>query len=239
MQSDKLSVRKSLSFSFKTLSTHLDTYGLATVIWTSVASVALLIASFFDIQFFKIVGPVAQRIKKLLTFDAKPSKLLIYLIYSPLSRHGFWLSITGIVFFVLMTFFSLVFQRMALDYCDAGTSSVRRFITTLWYFPKVLVASLIYWVLVMFGFALFIAPGVFLIARLRFFTYILLEKKVGIIEAFKQSMQLTAGHTNKLVIFSLSLLLFYRLAFSFIFTALLMMPLEALIYAHMYRSLQK
>jgi len=103
---------------------------------------------------------------------------------------------------------------------------------------RFLVANIFFSVIITFGFALFIFPGIFLFLRFQFFFAALVDEDAGMITSFKRSWDMTKGHLLQLLV-----LLFIHLLIFFIgmialgigvFTAI---PLSALLYGSIYRKL--
>jgi len=68
-------------------------------------------------------------------------------------------------------------------------------------------AYIIYTVIISLGTALFVIPGIYLGLRLQFFYASMVDENTGIMESLKRSWEITKGHSLKLFILSLIVLL--------------------------------
>lgn len=99
----------------------------------------------------------------------------------------------GLLAFVVFTGLTLGFFRIVLDVVEKGTSRVSRLFCCFHLVPKFLVSAFIVSVATSVGLIFFIIPGVFLLLRLRFFYYYIVDKEAGIIECLKKSYHATRG----------------------------------------------
>lgn len=68
-----------------------------------------------------------------------------------------------------------------------------------------IIGTFLYVCIVIIGMILLVVPGVIWAIQFRFFPFVLIEKKVGVLEAFEKSSKLTQGIKWKLFLFYLSL----------------------------------
>ena len=68
---------------------------------------------------------------------------------------------------------------------------------------KWVLGQALYGLIILLGFLLFIVPGIYFAVKYNFVRYIMIEKNIGIIEAFKESAKITNGHEWQLISFSL------------------------------------
>ncbi|MRT93238.1 hypothetical protein [Ancylomarina sp. 16SWW S1-10-2] len=61
-------------------------------------------------------------------------------------------------------------------------------------YSRAILSNLLVVLIVVLGFVLFIIPGVFLICRLVFVPYLIMDKKHGVVESLKLSFQMTKGY---------------------------------------------
>ena len=106
---------------------------------------------------------------------------------------------------------------------------------TLHYF----LASILYMLIVLVGLILLILPGVYLLVRLQFFTYLLVEhENMGVIESLKKSMEMTKGKFWSLFGFGLVFILINILGLIALGIGLFVtIPVTCIAYAMMYRKL--
>jgi len=101
-----------------------------------------------------------------------------------------------------------------------------------------LVAYIIYYVIVIIGLVLLIAPGIYLSLRLQFFFASMVEENTGIIDSFKRSWNITKGHSLSLFILSLIMLLIYFIGCIALFVGVFIAaPLMVLMYGVIFRKL--
>jgi len=109
------------------------------------------------------------------------------------------------------------------------------------YVVRIMVANVIYFILITIGFLLLIVPGLFVLIRLQFIPYLIVDKNMGAIEAIKESYQITKGNTLKLfvlnliVVPALVILGFLLLVVGVLFA----IPMVYLMYAMVYDKLQQ
>lgn len=85
------------------------------------------------------------------------------------------------------------FFRMTLDVVDHGTSSPVRVLSGFSCALRFLIASIVSMIVIIFGFILFIVPGIILVLRLRFFPYYIIDRNMGALESLKASYRATKG----------------------------------------------
>jgi hypothetical protein len=93
--------------------------------------------------------------------------------------------------------------RTALAFVDSHKPNYNLFypkVQTILYFVA---SSILYGLAVGVGLILLVIPGIYLALRLQFFSYLIIEKGSGPIEALKQSWRITDGFTWKLFVFGL------------------------------------
>ncbi len=68
-------------------------------------------------------------------------------------------------------------------------------------FLKYFLASILYILAVLAGLVLLIVPGIILMIRMGLYTYLIVDKQMGPVEALKESMRLTKGNAFNLFLF--------------------------------------
>lgn len=107
-------------------------------------------------------------------------------------------------------------------------------------FWRYLVASILFQFLIIFGFILLIIPGVYFMMKYQFFSYAMIDKNLGIADAFKQSAEMTRGMIWKLIGFSLALLILNVAgALFFVVGLAVTIPVTMVAYTILYFTLQK
>lgn len=69
------------------------------------------------------------------------------------------------------------------------------------------VASILYFAATGLGFVLLILPGIYLLVRLFFYDYLIIDRGAGILECLSESWRITAGFTNTMRLLGLLVLL--------------------------------
>lgn len=101
-----------------------------------------------------------------------------------------------------------------------------------------LVGSILYGLMVVLGLILFIVPGIYLAIKYHFYSYYIVDKKMGAIEAIKASGKITQGVKLHLILFSLALTGLNILGALALGVGLLItVPVSMLAYALVYRKL--
>lgn len=101
--------------------------------------------------------------------------------------------------------------------------------------PKMLLATVLYCLIVVCGLILFVVPGIIFMVRFFFINWLILDKNLGIIGAFKRSWAMTKGCTWPLCLFvlcSMILTLFFK-PWAFFFS----MPITFLASIYVYRKM--
>jgi len=106
-------------------------------------------------------------------------------------------------------------------------------------FLNYLLATILYFLAVIVGLLLLIVPGIILIIRMGLYTYLIVDKQMGSVEALKESMRLTKGNA-----FNLFLLWFLLLGvlllgvLALIVGVIVAIPVTVLAYVFAYRYLE-
>ncbi len=118
--------------------------------------------------------------------------------------------------------------------------SLKDFLNKTQYITRIILASAIYFVLIIIGFILLIIPGFFVLIRLQFTHYLIVDKNMGAIEAIKKSYEITKGNTLKL--FALNLIVVPALVvlgfLLLVIGTLAVIPMVYIMYAMVYDKLQ-
>ncbi|MDP8213898.1 MAG: hypothetical protein RAO92_01170 [Candidatus Euphemobacter frigidus] len=112
-------------------------------------------------------------------------------------------SVLGGIFQIIV---SMGLIRISLNFVDNVESRAGDLFSCIPLLLKYFIASLIYGIIVGFGLILFIVPGIIWAIKFQFYSYFIVDKGSGPIEALKQSSAITRGVKGDL--FVLGLLLF-------------------------------
>ena len=101
----------------------------------------------------------------------------------------------------LLTFYSYALAILLIDdiFKEKSRSVSNYFYQALYFFPKIIGIGLITGILVVFGFLLFILPGLYISARLMFAPYIGLMENRPILDSVKKAYEITEGKGWKLI----------------------------------------
>lgn len=105
-------------------------------------------------------------------------------------------------------------------------------------FPRFLGASVLYFLIVGAGFILLIVPGIIWAIKYRFYRFLIIEHRMGAIEALKKSAKITAGSKWTIFWFSISISILNILGILALFVGIFVtIPISIMAYAHLYRHL--
>lgn len=148
--------------------------------------------------------------------------------------------IVGIVSSILNVFVGIGFMYATLSLVDGDSITFKEMFTR----PSgrdivfVLLASLLSGILTMIGFILLIVPGIILAFGLSQVTYLVIDKKAGIIESLKKSWKITNGYKWRIFVIGFRAGLIALAGVLVVGIGLLVaMPIVYLMYAKMYRDL--
>ncbi len=131
--------------------------------------------------------------------------------------------------------------RVMVDLVSTDTESdLKKLFPPMYLFWRFLGASLLYGMVTSFGFLLFIIPGIYFVLKYQFYGYLIVEKNLGIREAFEESARMTKGIKWRLIWFSLVMVGINILgAFFFVIGLAVSIPVTSLAYVYLYRVLSK
>lgn len=115
--------------------------------------------------------------------------------------------IVAIIGEILGIIVSLGLIKISLNFCDNLKSKITDIFSQYRLFFRYFFASILYFLIVVFGILLLIIPGIYLYIRLQFYDYFIVDKKSGIIESLKRSWAITQGNVWNLFLFDLLLVL--------------------------------
>lgn len=152
-------------------------------------------------------------------------------------------SITGIIIvslvsLIIATVFSLGYLKNLFQTLDdeepqfsAYGQQSRKIITYL-------IANLIMSIVVIFGIALLIIPGIYLALRLQFYAAFIVEEDAGIIDSLKRSWEITEGQVTSLLLLWLAMIGLSVLGVMLLFIGIFVTsPLIGVMYCHVFRLL--
>ena len=103
-------------------------------------------------------------------------------------------SIAFFMLFVLFSMFMAGYIRMLLKFHDAGSANLRELFMGWHRGPRLLVGGTIFVLGIALGLLLFVVPGIYIMVHGILFPFFIVDKNVGVIEAFKRSFNATRGY---------------------------------------------
>jgi uncharacterized membrane protein len=113
--------------------------------------------------------------------------------------------ILGIVSGVLQIIVGMGLIRIALRFCDNEQGSLSDLFSCAPLFIKYLLGSILYGLIVLGGLILLVVPGVIWAIKYMFFSYFIVDRELGPVEALKRSAQITQGAKGDLFLLGLAL----------------------------------
>lgn len=143
-----------------------------------------------------------------------------------------------ITYFIIMFGFWVGYNKIMLEIDETGNSHVKTLFSGFgiaW--PRLLIATFLYFILAALGLVAFVIPGIIFIIRFYFINWFIIDKKLGVIAAFRASWSITRGHTWPLFIFILCTMLITAATKGW--ALLFVMPLIFLASIYVYRKLER
>lgn len=143
---------------------------------------------------------------------------------------------------VVSVIFAAIITRVCLHYVDGTASDFASLFKgmTPELLVKIIFASILLNILIGIGFILLIIPGIYFALRYCLVTYVLVDKNVGIMEAFDESSRLTQGVKWQLLLFGIVLGCVALAGFIvFIVGIIVALPIVMVAVTHAYRQLTK
>ncbi len=160
------------------------------------------------------------------------------LTYAPELEARFLAGILFLLMVILGALFRLGLIRVALEALRGNYPDLWILLSEYRLLWKYFAIGILYGIAVVIGFILLIVPGIILLLRGSMIYLVLVDEGLGPIETLKRSFVLTKGHTFKIFLFFLVLMLvniagFMLLGLGLLFT----IPFSLLAWAHLYRQL--
>ncbi|MBU1261532.1 DUF975 family protein [bacterium] len=146
--------------------------------------------------------------------------------------------IIDIVVWVLQLVIGMGLIRIALKFCGNEKGEFADIFSCFSLFFKYLFSSVFYGLIVLGGIILLIIPGIIWAIKFQFFSYFIVDKGLGPIEALKRSSAITKGTKWNLFLFSILLILINLLGILCLFIGLFAtLPITMVAQAFVYRQL--
>ncbi|MDP2837748.1 MAG: DUF975 family protein, partial [Candidatus Moranbacteria bacterium] len=129
--------------------------------------------------------------------------------------------------------------RLSLDLAQSGVEGKLSTLFSKYHlFFRYLGATILYSLMVVVGLVLFIVPGIYFAVKYQFFSYLIVDKDLGLLDALKKSGELTEGVRWHLFVFLLAIIGINILGVLALGIGLLVtLPLSAMAYVYAYREL--
>ncbi|MEK7558821.1 MAG: hypothetical protein AAB521_00780 [Patescibacteria group bacterium] len=167
---------------------------------TSAKSFSISEALRYGFNFFKA---------NLVTFIKLGGVLLVINILSNMVTEALKGSALSLIWGLISFAISLLVQigsiKIVLDLYDKKQLNFSHLYSHSSLFLRYLGASILYVIAVGIGFILLIIPGIYLAIKWQFYSFLIVDKNMGIMESFKKSSAMTEGVKWKLFLFALAL----------------------------------
>ncbi len=172
-----------------------------------------------------IIAGIIYYFPSIMADRIKDSAKILYVVISLASAVVNWLIQLGLI-------------RIFLKFCDAQKAKIADLFAEYRLLLKFIGATIIYSLIVLGGFILLIIPGIIWSVRFGFFSYLIVDKNMGVIESLKKSREITKGATWELLVFGLLTFLVILLGVLALLVGLFAaLPTAMLAWAFVYRRL--
>ena len=152
-----------------------------------------------------------------------------------------------LVYFIILTCSTVISMIMTLGITKIGLKvyagekfDVCELFNSQRLFLKYFLASIIYFLAVLAGFVLLIVPGVILMIRMGFYTYLIVDKEMDPLEALKESIRLTKGNAFNIFLLWFVLCGVLLLGFLALIVGIIVaLPVTILAHVFVYRYLER
>jgi uncharacterized membrane protein len=149
--------------------------------------------------------------------------------------------VAGLLFipiWIVQTILSMGMVKITLDLVDGKKPKYEDLYQQYPKFISYLVASILYGLIVLAGLILLIIPGIYLAIKFQYYTYLIIDKNLGPVEALKESSRLTQGNIWNLFLFDILAGLVTLLGYIVLFVGVLVSaPVAIIAAAFVYRTL--
>lgn len=166
--------------------------------------------------------------------------IVLWEVLDPDSKDPMISGIWWVVSLLVSTFFTLGVTNVSLIVVKWDRLKYSDLFNKIRYFAHFLASYILYILIIVWGFVLFIVPGVYRATRFSFYQYLIIDKKYGPVKALKASRSLTKGKfrdvfSYTLVLWLINILWFMCLVVGIFWT----IPMTMIAKAKMYEELSK
>lgn len=152
--------------------------------------------------------------------------------------YGFFGGLISLALYAVYIIVQMGWTKMLLKIEDGQETSLNELFHNTDKFWKFLITQVMYMVITMVGFVLLVIPGFYFLLKYMFAPIIMMDKEIGIKEAFAESKAMTEGIKWKLLGFIIVFGFINVLgAIVFIVGLLVSIPVSMLAFVHIYRTL--
>ena len=181
-----------------------------------------------ELRFFFGLAVVLILVNFILNVLAKDAKNLFFLFSFAFS----------ILVFLVGLILQLGLIKISLNFVDNKKSQIIDLFTTHRPVFKFFAASILYGIVVFTGIILLIVPGIIWAIKFQFFSFLIVDKEIGPMEALKKSSQITTGAKWNLFVFGITLIWINILGALLLGIGLLItIPMTMVAQAYVYRKL--
>lgn len=142
------------------------------------------------------------------------------------------------LFVVLIALITLGMVRTSLKSVDKQEPTVRELFRT-HLFTHYIAAAVLYLIMFVGGLALFVVPGIYWGLKYQFATYLVIDKRLKLNDAFEESARMVKGHEWDLFAYWLVMLLLNLVGLAcFIVGIVITLPVTIVGYSYLYRELR-
>jgi hypothetical protein len=147
---------------------------------------------------------------------------------------------TRVVLSLLISGISLGYIKLAIDVVEDKSPEFKELFSCFSLLFKYILAAILYMIIVAFGLALFVIPGIIWAVQFGFYPFVIVKERLWPFAALRKSSALTEGVKGKLIIFTLALLginLLGVLALGI--GVIITIPLSVIAAAHVFKQMEK
>ncbi len=140
--------------------------------------------------------------------------------------------------FVICRIVDLGLIKIALKFTDNVRAEVKDLFSCARMFFRYIAGTLLYALIVFLGLILLVVPGIIWMIKFQFYSYLIVDKGMGPVQALKESGRITQGAKGELILFALLVMgINFLGALALLVGLLITLPLTLLAAAFVYRKL--
>ncbi|OQA92062.1 MAG: hypothetical protein BWY26_00527 [Elusimicrobia bacterium ADurb.Bin231] len=141
---------------------------------------------------------------------------------------------------LLQTIIQMDILNIVIKLYDYGEAGIDDLFSNVRLLPRFAAANILYMLIILLGLVLFIVPGIILYLKFQFYNYLIIDKKMSLVQSFKESAKITSGAKWDLLLFALSAFVVNMLGMACFFVGLLVtIPATTIAGVYIYKTLLK